>query len=69
MKKIVSTQFVSNVDGNVFYKALNKMINYLQDDGEEVEIQYQTLSPVGFSALIIGRKDDVKWKENLRTTK
>lgn len=63
MKKIFGNFHVSSTDFEKFNSGLNESINKLQDDYQEVEIQYNTNTfPNGqilYSALLIGRKESV----------
>jgi hypothetical protein len=58
--KIVGIYNINNTDDELFCKDLIKNINTLQNDGQEVEVQYQVNSfPNGqivLSALVLGRK-------------
>ena len=56
--KIISYFNISSTDSSVFDENLRKVISRLQNDGQEVEIQYAVNSlNLVYSALIIGRKD------------
>lgn len=58
--KIVGMFNPCSTDNNTFVGMVNESINKLQDDGQEVDIQYSTISLGGanilYSALILGRK-------------
>ena len=58
--KIVGMFNPCSMDNETFTKMVIEDINKLQEDGQEVEIQYDTTSLGGdnvlYSALIIGRK-------------
>ena len=53
-KTIMDTALVSECDMNLFIENVNKWINYMQDKGDIVEVQYQ-LAGI-HSAFIIGRR-------------
>ena len=54
---------IVNSDVEDFYRDLIEKVNILQEDKQEVEIQYQINNNEFFSALVIGRqKHD---KENI----
>lgn len=61
-KNIVEVFHISNLDSIKFQDELNNSIKQLQDDNQEIEIQYSTNYtdvsefPMIYSALIIGRK-------------
>lgn len=59
MKYIKGVFHVYNTDYKKFYESLSKDINKLQNDKQEVEIQYKTNNydngQLVFSALLIGR--------------
>jgi hypothetical protein len=67
---------VTNSEPQVFYNALSEKIKTLQDDGQEVEIQYSTdkveesngrngvFIKINHSALILGRRIKMEEKEN-----
>lgn len=58
--KIIGTFNLSSTDAEAFMNQLSEDINKLQDDGQEVEVQYSVNSfPNGqivYSALLLGRK-------------
>jgi hypothetical protein len=62
MKKIIGHFHISTNDPEEFYKKFTENINILQNDNQEVEIQYNTQiinnleNPILYSALVIGRK-------------
>lgn len=60
MKKIIGCFNLNSTSVEVFSMMLEQHINKLQDDGQEVEVQYQaTTLPdgmVSYNALILGRK-------------
>ncbi len=59
MKKIVSIDMISHRDPGEFYEHLKRIIGYLQNSDEEVEVQYSN-SPDGlYLALILGRKETI----------
>lgn len=59
MKKIKGIFHVYNTDYKKFYESLVKDMSELQNDGQEVEIQYKTNNfengQLVFSALLLGR--------------
>lgn len=61
MKIIKRTAICTNTDGKEFHRVLSEHINDMQENGWEVEIQYQTSmfnnEQVVYSALILGRKE------------
>jgi hypothetical protein len=60
MKKIVGVISVAETDSIAFHKIMSMRIAELQNDGQEVEVQYQMATfPNGQmvqSALVLGRK-------------
>jgi hypothetical protein len=64
MKKIIDCLHVSTNDIDGFYKLFKTYLKQLQNDGQEVEVQYNTQiipsnseNPILHSALLIGRKE------------
>jgi hypothetical protein len=55
MKEITHVQFVSQDNGEIFYKHVRSAIDNFQKEGCEVEVQYQATVSF-FSAVVIGRK-------------
>ncbi|NRU52641.1 hypothetical protein [Clostridium beijerinckii] len=59
MKKIEGYFHISNTEFEKFNDDLKQSINNLQNDGQEVEVQYKTNTldngQLVFSALILGR--------------
>ena len=59
--KIVGIFNPCSTDYEVFLNSVIEDINKLQEDGQEVEVQYSTTSLRGdnvlYSALIVGRKE------------
>lgn len=59
MKKIKGYFNISNTNYDMFNKDFENAINELQNDGQEVEVQYQTNAfsneQIAYSALILGR--------------
>jgi hypothetical protein len=60
MKNIIGVYNINNTDSNIFYTELIKAINILQNDGQEVEVQYKVNviqnDRLVLSALVLGRK-------------
>lgn len=60
LPKIVGRFHISNTDNFRFLENVQDAINSLQNDGQEVEVQYQTIGleqgKVLYTALILGRK-------------
>lgn len=60
MKNILAYFNVSNTNTDDFHKNLEGAINKLQEDGQEVEVQYKVNTfengQILYSALILGRK-------------
>jgi hypothetical protein len=58
--KICGVYTINNTDGSTFYNTVRNTIDSLQDDGQEVEVQYQVNTllngQIVQSALILGRK-------------
>jgi hypothetical protein len=57
MKKITSVNVVTQTDMTVFYKDIEGISAMIENNGSEVEIQYQFHNGY-YSALVIGRKED-----------
>jgi hypothetical protein len=57
MTLITHVQFVSNINGEMFYKDMRNAIDTFQDAGCKVEVQYQPTTTF-FSAVILGRKSN-----------
>ncbi len=60
MNKIIGMFNISNTDSSKFVKEFINTINVLQEDNQEIEIQYKVNSfsngQLVYSALILGRK-------------
>ncbi|EPB8173121.1 hypothetical protein ACRTAL_002296 [Clostridium perfringens] len=54
--KIKGMYMIVNSDVEDFYRDLIEKVNILQEDKQEVEIQYQINNNEFFSALVIGRQ-------------
>ncbi|NGS95767.1 hypothetical protein G6Z25_02380 [Clostridium perfringens] len=58
--KIKGMYMIVNSDVEDFYRDLIEKVNILQEDKQEVEIQYQINNNEFFSALVIGRQQHDK---------
>jgi len=60
LKKIIGFYHVNNTEVKQFDEHFSKAMNLLQDDKQEVEVQYKTNvfdnGQILYSALLIGRK-------------
>lgn len=60
--KIKGWFHINNTDYSTFNKDLQKVINDLQDDGQEVEVQYKVNTfnngQMVYSALVLGRTEE-----------
>jgi chorismate mutase len=63
MRNIFGVFNISSNNAEEFYKQLSDIINKLQQNNQEVEIQYNTQiinnseNPILYSALLLGRKE------------
>ena len=55
---IIDTSFISNNDGNKFFRDMNDKIAEIQKKGLSVEVKYACSDYYGFSVIIIGRKNN-----------